>query len=350
MTKIAVISDTHFGARNDSPIFLEHFIRFWDEVFFPTLKERGITRVIHMGDFMDRRKFVNFHTLSATRKFFVDKLAANGIHMDLIIGNHDAYYRNTITLNSPNELFGEHPNITVYDKPSVVDLGGIEVGYVPWIAKNNQQECLDFIKSRPTDILFGHFEVTGCEAVAGVPHQEGMSPSILSAFDAVYSGHFHFKHSRENIHYLGTQYQMTFSDLGQVKGFHIFDTETRKMEFIENPVNMFHQLSYDDSETDYTVFDCKPYKDSFVRIMVKAKSRPIMYDNLIDRLNATPVHGITVIDMTEKQEQVDPTKIDMSKDTISLICEEIDRMENVLDPSRLKGIIREVYAESMQAS
>jgi DNA repair exonuclease SbcCD nuclease subunit len=348
MSKIAVISDTHFGARNDSPIFLEHFIRFWDEVFFPSLKERGVNHIVHMGDFMDRRKFVNFHTLNATRKFFVDRLKKDGITMDLIIGNHDAYYRNTISLNSPTELFGTDSNIKVHDKPSVVSLDGLLVGFVPWIAKNNHQECMDFIADRKTDILFGHFEVNGCEAVCGVQHQEGMSPSTLEKYDAVYSGHFHFRHSRGNIHYLGTQYQMTFSDLGQTKGFHYFDTEDRSMEFVPNPKHMFTMLEYDDTARDYNMFSTADYKETFVRLMVKAKSKPFVYENLIDRLNATPVHGLTIIELNDKQEQSDPTVVDMSKDTLTLICDEIDRMENVDDPTRLKTLVREIYAESMQ--
>jgi hypothetical protein len=71
---IAIINDTHFGARNDSPIFLEHFMEFWEQTFFPTLEERGIKRIIHLGDFMDRRKYVNFHTLHQVRTRFLEPL------------------------------------------------------------------------------------------------------------------------------------------------------------------------------------------------------------------------------------------------------------------------------------
>ena len=65
--KIAIITDTHFGAKGDSQIFLEHTFKFFEDVFFPTIKERGITNVLHLGDLMDRRKYVNFHTLHQMR-------------------------------------------------------------------------------------------------------------------------------------------------------------------------------------------------------------------------------------------------------------------------------------------
>lgn len=348
MSKIAVISDTHFGARNDNPIFMEHFMKFWEEVFFPYLENHGIKEIIHMGDFMDRRKFVNFQTLHQVRKKFISALAKRDIKMHLILGNHDIYYKNTVEVNSPNELFYDHPNIILHDKPTLMLFDGTEAGFVPWIAKSNYEECMDFIKSCPAKVLFGHFEISGYEAVRGVEHHEGMNMSVFSSYEAVYSGHFHCKQSKGNIHYLGTQYQWSFSDLNETKGFHVFDTETLTMEFIENPYRMFHQLSYDDVSQDYTIFNCTDYKDTFVRIMVKNKTKPIMYDNLIDRLNMTPVHGITVVDATEKVKDGEEVTVDMTKDTLTMICDEIDTMENVIDPSRLKNLIREIYSESMQ--
>ena len=39
--KIAVIGDLHWGARNDNQEFLNYFQRFFDNVFFPELEERG---------------------------------------------------------------------------------------------------------------------------------------------------------------------------------------------------------------------------------------------------------------------------------------------------------------------
>ena len=61
--KIAIIGDTHFGARNDSHVFLEYFMKFFGEVFFPYIETHNINTIIHLGDFLDRRKFVNFQTI-----------------------------------------------------------------------------------------------------------------------------------------------------------------------------------------------------------------------------------------------------------------------------------------------
>ena len=98
--KIAFICDTHFGARNDSPFFLDNALSFFEKQFFPYLRDNNITNVIHLGDFFDRRKYVNFNTLSVVRKRFVDKVVNDKLNLHITIGNHDTYFRNTNDLNS----------------------------------------------------------------------------------------------------------------------------------------------------------------------------------------------------------------------------------------------------------
>ena len=72
--KIAILADTHFGARNDSQLFLDYFTNFFENTFFPECEKRGVKTIIHLGDLMDRRKFVNFNTLSQVREKFVEPI------------------------------------------------------------------------------------------------------------------------------------------------------------------------------------------------------------------------------------------------------------------------------------
>ena len=109
--KIALINDTHFGARGDSQLFFDYFMKFFDEVFFPYLEEHDIKTVIHAGDLMDRRKFVNFNILNQVRTRFIDRLHKNDIKLHCILGNHDVYYRNTNMVNSIRELFNNYLNL-----------------------------------------------------------------------------------------------------------------------------------------------------------------------------------------------------------------------------------------------
>ena len=102
--KIALINDTHFGARNDSQAFMNYFRKFYEEVFFPTLEERGIRDIIHLGDVVDRRKFINWKTVYQMREMFFDACYGRYINLHLIVGNHDTYFRNTNIVNSLDGL------------------------------------------------------------------------------------------------------------------------------------------------------------------------------------------------------------------------------------------------------
>ena len=345
MSKIAFITDTHFGARNDSPLFVEYFLSFLEGQFFPYLKANNIKTIVHLGDLMDRRKFVNFFVLSQVKTRFMEYLKNNNIEFHCIIGNHDTFFKNTNDLNSVKELFG-HNGIYIYDKPTCKTIEGFDFAIVPWINKENEKECLNFIKTAKADICLGHFELYGYEIMRGIPHEDGMDPNLLARYEMVLSGHFHVKHSKDNVHYLGTPYQITFNDLGQKKGFYVFDTETRNLEFIENERKLFYTIRYNDIDYDMLTLDFERYRNCFIRVIVEKKTNKLMFDEYINKLNSVEVSELNIIESfgETKQEQVD---IDTTKDTLSIINDEIDHMEEVPNKNKLKSIIHTLYLESL---
>ena len=126
--KVAILNDTHCGVRNSSDIFIKYQERFYTEVFFPYLKKHDIKQILHLGDYYDHRKYVNFKALNSNRKVFLDRLREDGIHMDIIPGNHDVFYKNTNELCSLKELLGHYTsNVNIVMKPKVLDYDGCGV-------------------------------------------------------------------------------------------------------------------------------------------------------------------------------------------------------------------------------
>ena len=82
--KVAIITDTHYGARKNSKLFHDYFEKFYNEIFFPKLEEEGITTVIHMGDCFDSRKGVDFTALAWAKRVVFDPLKEKGITMHLM--------------------------------------------------------------------------------------------------------------------------------------------------------------------------------------------------------------------------------------------------------------------------
>ena len=102
--KIALITDTHFGARNDNVNFNEYFYQFYEGVFFPYLQQHNIKTCIHLGDCFDRRKYVSYKTAKDFRERFILPFNVLGIDLHMLVGNHDIYYKNTSQVNSLTEL------------------------------------------------------------------------------------------------------------------------------------------------------------------------------------------------------------------------------------------------------
>jgi len=347
--KIALINDTHFGARGDSQLFLDYFMKFFDDVFFPYIKENNIKTVIHAGDLMDRRKFVNFNVLNQVRTRFMDRLRDDNVELHCILGNHDVYYRNTNTINSIRELFGD--DLILYEEPAVVNFDGLDIALLPWVNKENNDEALNFIKSAAAPILIGHLELYGYDVIRGVKYNEGMDAKLFSRYEQVLTGHFHCKQEHGNIYYLGTQYQITFADLNETKGFHVYDTDTRELEFIENPYKMFHSITYNDEEGPVEFrhrVDTHTYlKDAYVKLFVEHKEHPYSFDRFMDKLYDAGVSKITIVEELNNSDWTKEEIVDLGQDTVTLINNEIDTMDEVKDKERMKRLVKDLYMESL---
>jgi len=343
--KLAIICDTHFGARSDAPLFLNHFLNFFEDQFFPYLKEHGITTVLHLGDLFDRRKFINFNTLHHVRKRFLDWFETNGVELHCLLGNHDVFYKNTNRLNSPKEVLADcHSFFKLYEQPTEVSFNSATILMVPWINEENQTAFMKTIKESKATILAGHLELNGYEVMAGVRFSDGMDDNFLEKFDMVLSGHFHKKSSKGNIHYLGTQYQMTSIDTNEIKGFHIFDTETRELEFVPNPNKMFHNIEWK-NKLLISTFDPAKYKGTYVKVIVYEKKSKLEFDKFLDMLYAAEPAGVSIIeDYSDRNSE--EAQIDVAEDTLTLINKEIDTMETE-DKEDLKNMVREIYMESL---
>jgi len=351
--KIPILTDTHFGVRSDNKIFLDYFMKFYNEVFFPYIEENDITTVIHAGDFLDRRKYVNFNTLNRVRKEFLSVLFDKyNIKMHCILGNHDTYFKNTNEINSMKEVFeAQYPDqFILWDKPSVVNFDGMDIALLPWISPENEKESLDFIKNAPASWMIAHLELKGFEVLRGLNHPFGMTHEIFKRYEQVLSGHFHCKSERDNVKYLGSPYQMFYSDAGDAKGFWILDTDDRSLEFIENPYQMFFSLRYDDSKSDYSdlLENTNQYKDKFVKIYVAEKEKPELLDEIMDSLYNAGVYNLTVIEDLDNIVSEKSSGDELDKSTIDLLMEEVKTNDKIKNQERIQKLIKELYLEALR--
>ena len=191
--KVAIITDQHFGARNDSTHFLDYFEKFYSETFFTALDAESIDTVLVLGDTFDRRKYINFFSYKRTREMFFDKLAERNIKVHMLAGNHDTYFKNTNEVNSVSLLLQEYTNITVIDNPTTIEVDGTSICMMPWICAENFIDSMAELKNTKADIVMGHFDIAGFQMHRGMSSTDGLDRSIFNRFDMVFSGHFHHR-------------------------------------------------------------------------------------------------------------------------------------------------------------
>ena len=143
--KILLITDQHFGVRNDNQHFIDHYRRFYGKVVIPFIDAYNIDTVIALGDTFDKRRSINFMSLEAAKDMWFDPLAERNVRMHMLVGNHDIYYKNTLRINAPAELLLGYTNITVHDRSTTVDFDGLSILLLPWICDENREQSLQAV-------------------------------------------------------------------------------------------------------------------------------------------------------------------------------------------------------------
>lgn len=353
--RVAIITDTHSGAGNDNQHLNEYFLQFYEKLFFPYLKERKIEHVIHLGDTFDRRKYVNFNTLHSWHTRVFQPLSDMCERVDILIGNHDCYFKNTNQVNSVDELLSKYKNFHSYIGTTEVTVGGRKILYVPWICEDNTEHSLRMISESDATVCMGHLELIGFEMYAGhINADKGMGSGIFEKFDMTLSGHFHQKSSMGNIHYLGAPYPMMWGDYGSPRGFHVLDTEKMKLSFVPNDDQMFHKIQYDDSKATLEELLSKDFAHlagRFVKVIVQNKQNPYWFEQVFEKLQKSNPADLSVIDAAIDISNHGDVEVEEAKDTMTILRECVDSCSDVPSQrSALNDLLREIYVEALNSN
>ena len=350
--KIALLNDSHLGFRKSNKIFEEHILTFFDD-FIQYCITNGIRKVVHAGDFFDVRTNVNVITLDRVKKRIIQQFAEHSIELYIAPGNHDCSYRHSVEANAIDVVFSEYENVHVYNKPTVITLeDSSNFLLVPWIGKEDETEFFSLIDdaSLKTEVCIGHFEFAGFLYQAGIVADHGMDSKIFTPkFDVILSGHYHSKSTKGNIHYLGTQYDLTWADFDEKKYFHIFDTKTHEIEAIENRRKIFYKLFYDEQFVDETFLEeisktC--YNKKIIKVIILNRKNMIKFDSFMSKLYEQEPYDVSIVDesITRAKEEVKVDVTLLTKSTLEIIDSclvDVDKSD--YDEALIKKILHELY-------
>jgi hypothetical protein len=343
--KVAIITDQHFGARKNSKLFHDYFLKFYNDIFFPTLEEYGITTVVDMGDTFDSRKGIDFSSLSWAKNNYYDRLNEMGVKVHTIVGNHTAYYKNTNQVNAVDLLLREYDHVTVYSEPTEVMLGQLPTLFIPWINQENEERTLKLIKGTTCPCAMGHLELQGFRVNNQIVMEHGLESKLFGKFSRVFSGHYHTRSDNGTVFYLGNPYELYWNDVNDTRGFTIFDTETLEHTPVNNPYKMFYNIYYED--TNYQTFDTREYSNKIVRVIVRKKTDIKKFEKFIDKLYTSNVAELKVVENFQIKENEEFEAFE-SEDTLSILNRYVEESEIELDKSIVQKLISEVYQEACE--
>jgi len=343
--KLAIITDQHFGARKGAQFVNDYFEEFYNNVFFPYLEEHQIDTVIDMGDTFDNRRNIDLASLEWSKRVYFDKLKSLGVHLHSIVGNHTAYYKDTNDVNSIDLLLTEYDNISVYSEASQIKIDGLDILLLPWINQENKESTFDIVKKSKAKVAMGHLELNGFRAHTTHVMEHGMDIDPFEKFDKVYSGHYHTRSDNGKIYYLGNPYEIYWNDVNDTRGFHIFDTETKEHTPVNNPYKLFHIIYYRD--TNHKLFDARELKNKIVKVVVKEKTNQKQFEKFIDKLYASGVQDLKIVENYVLQESED-FEAEETENTINLLSRYIDESEFDCDKNIIKDIIQKLYKETCE--
>ncbi len=353
---LPIITDTHFGARGDSEAMLRNQKKFLDNVFFPTLQKFGAKRVLHLGDYGDRRKYINYGTAAFIFNSYRTPMLANDIEEVVLVGNHDCYYKHSTQVNCIEELYRDDPMVTVIADPREMIFGGKDFLLLPWICESNHDASMKLIQDTKATVVMGHLELSGFQQYRGMVAHEGLDPSNFDRFSLVCSGHYHHKSQKGPVNYLGAAWPMIWSDYADPRGFHLLDTDTLELTFVENPYSLFTRILWDDAGKtdayiklllDEVAAPDSPYRESYVKIVVQNKEQPGWFDQLYDALYAVgAVDVLAVDDIIVNDDNSETTAPTTDVDTLTVIHEYVESLSTSADKNELDAYLQSLYVEA----
>lgn len=268
MSKIFLIGDTHIGLGfpNSVDKWFKVHQQYFKDFLIPLLRReiKPGDIIVHLGDLFDNRNVIPINLLNYGMDVVEEISKIAPLH--IIVGNHDLWSKSASEINTVRP-FKYIPNVTIYDKTSVLEFDGLKILMMPYIEKRLEQiEIIN--KNRNCDYLFCHSDLNGCKMhLTSVAHKNSDKIDIndFISFRKVRSGHIHLTQENGNFKFVGSIFQMDRNDIGDQKGITCIDTNTDTETFYPNKISpvfrKYKVLVDEDIEKIDEIKDTKDYID-----------------------------------------------------------------------------------------
>jgi len=350
--KVIVLGDTHMGARGGAVNFAHYFNRFFTESLYPYMLEHGIIDIYQLGDLFDNRTALPLKSFHISEPEWFGPLVEHGFTMHTLLGNHDITLRESLKINTTESAlkkYIESGHVVVYKEPTAVHVDdNCTFDIVPWICKENFGEVGEFLKRKNiSDICLGHFAVEGASMYRGIPAQSGMNQNLFERYERVFTGHYHTRSELMDgkIQYVGTPYEITWMDAHDPRGFTVFDTVTRKFEFVPNPETIFQKILYRGNETSVP----SGLKGKYLKIVVEQKEDTKKFEAYVNSIRMQIPEDIIFIENLDdwKDGSIDDDDSIDIDDTVTVIAKYIQSLDITANKDLVSAYVNGLFIEAV---
>jgi len=314
---IFLLSDTHLGVRANSLEWVQNIQDFFKNLYIPFLKKnvKPGDILFFLGDFFDNRQLLDINVLNAGIDIMLDLAEILPIH--IMTGNHDIYKKFDTDINSI-VAFKFIPNVTIYEKPTIITNEKNKILIIPWIGNNETEE--NYVRANKFDYVFAHTDIAGFLYDNGKDINEGTNFRQFNNIKKLFSGHIHKRQEAGNFIYIGSPYHTKRSDIGNKKGFYLFKPQENSFEFTPNNYSPIFQRLFLENILESSLKEIKQkLNNNYSDIIVS--SNYIQIFNLvkfIDILKDCKYKKIEVVGETIKSEEINIIESDI-KDILTLL-------------------------------
>jgi DNA repair exonuclease SbcCD nuclease subunit len=322
--KILILSDTHFGIKQNSLTWMNSQLEFIRNEFIPCLKhyvKEDFVQVIHCGDVFDSRSSINPYIANKVREVFSD--IARIAQTYIVAGNHDFYSPNDDSVSALDMVFNSIDNLSVIRNEITgvlnedLDLHSL---LVPWYEFENKDKLNEWIKQNNPKYIFCHTDLT---------RLSDEYKDVLKNVK-VFSGHIHTPQKQDNLITLGSTFPLTFADCNSKRGFYVLDTNTDELLFVEGKKVIKFWRFY--NEEIFNI-DVEKLKNDYIELYINKLN--LLNEKYTEQISliSSKVHNTTVVPNNDLELQT--KQMEFSNYDIKEICE-----SNI--PDNLKNKFNEI--------
>lgn len=299
VSDLFLISDIHFGVRNDNKMWTDIITDYFREFFIPLVENNKSdeTAVAILGDVFDNRTNLNINTMNEACDI-IEKIASM-VPVIILVGNHDMYKKRDTTLNSLR-VFRGIKNVTIVDEETLYSFNGSDVLMIPYT--EDYVRCTKLIEESKADYVFLHTQIKNTKFNQFTRIGEGVDLTNFTG-TMCFSGHIHMRSESGKAIYLGSPYHLNRADIGNVKGIYRVDLKTKTHTFTENTVTPVYQKLLLSDVLKMSTEDVKnALRGNFTDILVREDDTDFEPYDFLEAYKTTEYKGVEFIYVNDESE------------------------------------------------